>query len=233
MSHAVSPPRTPLYTWAMQASDKQPAATKRRRRPRISLLTLLLLVTVCVLAGGLWRASYSILPLSEEIDRLKREVGDVAVENPEHMHLQLGPSLNIDRYVRYRVYIPPDHVGLAVLNVKVEDRGKATHNETVSMIHPGESTVEMLVSRSAVGDFWTYKINTIPGCGGIAEGPMPPWYDDYGKSLGIAPKETPTGGVGDGESLDLIRQSTVREDGSAVEVVLTITMQPMPERLSP
>ncbi len=85
----------------------------RRRRPRVSLLSLLLLTTTAALAVGLYQARVNntrILarfgPLEAENKRLRAEQGALTVEDPKKVYAIRMPEIMEDVW-RYRVYLPP------------------------------------------------------------------------------------------------------------------------------
>ncbi len=72
---------------------------------RFSLLNLILLSTVFAMAVGLWRLGNEVVPLREEVNRLRREAGHLHIDDPTKLHA-IGIE-TVDRdYWRWRVYIP-------------------------------------------------------------------------------------------------------------------------------
>ena len=77
-----------------------------RRKPGVSLLTLLLLVTIGALAVGVWRAGESVVPLRGELLRLRRELGSLTIADPAEIHAQAIPMVALNSW-RWRIYLPP------------------------------------------------------------------------------------------------------------------------------
>ena len=86
-----------------------------RRRPRVSLLSLLLLTTTAALAVGLYRAREDNTrlealfgPLEAENKRLRAEQGVLTIEDPKQIHaIQIADPR--DDVWSFRVYLPPGH----------------------------------------------------------------------------------------------------------------------------
>jgi len=77
-----------------------------RVRPRLSLLTALLLTTIVGLAivvAQLWR---EVEPLRIDVRRLRTEVGNLTVEDPAKACIIAVPTSEVDTW-RWRVYLPP------------------------------------------------------------------------------------------------------------------------------
>lgn len=77
----------------------------QRRRPRVSLLSLLLLVSLLASATMttlLWR---EIGPLRAEVRRLRDETGQLTIDDPQRTHVIQVPTEGRDPQ-RYRVYLP-------------------------------------------------------------------------------------------------------------------------------
>ncbi|QDT67860.1 hypothetical protein MalM25_07670 [Planctomycetes bacterium MalM25] len=92
----------------MQKDSERP-----RRRPRVSLLNLLLLLTTAALAVGLYQARQENIrilarvgPLEAENKRLRAEQGALTVEDPQKVYAIRLPEI-MESVWRYRVYLPP------------------------------------------------------------------------------------------------------------------------------
>jgi hypothetical protein len=76
------------------------------RRPRFSLLTLLLLTTIVGLAivvGLQWR---ELDPLRRELRQLRSEVGHLTIDDPTKAYAIAVPAME-DNHWRWRLYLPP------------------------------------------------------------------------------------------------------------------------------
>lgn len=79
--------------------------TTKPRRPRFSLMNLLLLMTVAAMGVGLWRLNGELAPLRLEVEQYRNELGIIAVVDPEKVHaLRLPTEGNEPR--KYRVFLP-------------------------------------------------------------------------------------------------------------------------------
>jgi hypothetical protein len=76
-----------------------------RLRPQFSLQTLLLLFAVAALSIGLWQAGREVLPLREEIARLRQELGyfQVGDQTKIHIHRVKGKVPNA---WQWRLFLP-------------------------------------------------------------------------------------------------------------------------------
>ena len=77
-----------------------------RFRPRFSLLTTLLLMTIVGLSIAMWRTYLRLTVITEEVLRLRAEMGHVFVTDPDKVHaIQVRQAP--DSTVRWRLHFPP------------------------------------------------------------------------------------------------------------------------------
>ncbi len=75
------------------------------RRPRISLQTLLLLVTVIAMGLVIWQLNAELEPLRKEVRKLRDETGKLTINDPEKIHaIQMVTDYPLAW--KWRVYIP-------------------------------------------------------------------------------------------------------------------------------
>jgi hypothetical protein len=76
-------------------------------RPRISLLTTFLLLTIVGMAIVLTQLWREVAPLRAELRQLRKETGRLTIEDASKIHAIQVPIAEPDRW-RYRVYLPKD-----------------------------------------------------------------------------------------------------------------------------
>lgn len=179
-------------TESPQPSHEAPLAAAPRPRLRFSLLTLLLLLTIAALAVTVWRQSFEIEPLRQEVRRLRQEVGHLSIDDPHRIYaIQVSQMQSNIR--RYRVYLPNDrkyqiHLGLGEVAGRPRGQSKNAWLKKVAEassgssggIQSGESTLDVEVRRDPDGatkDHWeiVYQIN---GAGGGKIGTEIAWLND-------------------------------------------------------
>lgn len=101
-------------------------------RPRISLLTFLLLMTTLALGVSLWQIGQDIVPLRDTIRELREELGQFNVADFERVHVQRGETVSGNTW-KWRVYLPDQF-----------------------SLHAAEGILDEL----APGDFTTWKSNS-------------------------------------------------------------------------
>jgi len=79
-------------------------------RPRVSLLTLMFVMTIVALSFGLWQANrkYSSVlePLRNEVHRLRNETGQLQIDDPTKIHVRLSKVL-LERHTwEWRIHLP-------------------------------------------------------------------------------------------------------------------------------
>jgi hypothetical protein len=80
--------------------------TIRRWRPRFSLLNLFLFATIVCLAVALWRSQAHLKSVTQEVLRLRAEMGQVYVSDPNKVHA-IQVRQTEDGSSRWRLYLPP------------------------------------------------------------------------------------------------------------------------------
>jgi hypothetical protein len=76
-------------------------------RPRFSLLTILLLITIVGLMLVVWRQWREIGPLRAEVRRLRTEQGHLNIDDPTRIY-SIQAETEEDDVWMWRIYIPPD-----------------------------------------------------------------------------------------------------------------------------
>jgi hypothetical protein len=86
-----------------------PSAASRRRGPRFSLLSLVLLSTIVALAIGLYRTGQEVVPLRASITRLRKEIGYFPVDDESQVHVRRS-SVKIPTAWEWRISLPTPSV---------------------------------------------------------------------------------------------------------------------------
>jgi hypothetical protein len=80
-------------------------APAARRGLQFSLVTALLLVTIAALGVGLWRAGQVVVPLQQQVTRLKSKAGELEITEPLR-----AAAINLPAYDeltwRWRIFVP-------------------------------------------------------------------------------------------------------------------------------
>ncbi len=82
------------------------------RRPRFSLLTLLLLLTIAAIVVTVWQLYAELGPLRGEVKRLRNEVGELSVDDKTKLHAIRVPT-DAESTWKWRVWIPKGRATVA------------------------------------------------------------------------------------------------------------------------
>jgi hypothetical protein len=130
-------------------------------RPRISLLTFLLLMTTLALAISLWQIGQDIVPLRNTIRELREELGQFNVADLKRVHVQRGETVTGSTW-KWRIYLP-DQFSLFVAEGKWGElmpgdfvNWKQRNNlqeRSLSLNSVGQFTLELAVEEYG-GQWW-------------------------------------------------------------------------------
>jgi len=141
-----------------------------RGRPRFSLLTLLLVTTIAALGVTVWQLGREVVPLREEIRRLRDEVGDLVVEDKSKF---CAIRARTDEYLtwKWRLWIPPGQTYvLKYKSGKISEKAFDTYSASGTMYFE-ES-----------GEYWVaYRIRKDPRDGR--------WYGNLSREGGAMGKD--------------------------------------------
>jgi hypothetical protein len=157
-------------------------------RPRISLLTLLLLMTTLALAISLYQVGQDIVPLRNTVRDLREELGQFNVADFDRVHVQRGETVTGSVW-KWRIYLPSDftlHVGEGKLDEIVPGdfaswkMSKDLQSRSLSMNVGGQFTLEIAVEAHG-GKWWlkTATKNEVRGSGHLKGD----WYAELSNQI--------------------------------------------------
>ncbi len=108
-------------------------------RPRVSLLTVMLLLTIAGLGVGLWQAGREVAPLRAEVRRLRAEVGELSIDDPERIYVLPLDDDALERHTwKWRIFLPQVQVyAVHVATMRIPEIGDVAPNCS-STIRGGE-----------------------------------------------------------------------------------------------
>lgn len=124
------------------------------KRPRFSLLTLLLLTTIVALAVSLAILYRDFLPLQAEVARLRKELGELRVDDPSKLQA-IRVETDNELEWKWRVWIPEG----TVYRVRSHGdyslpRGYPQGGGTVYLREAGEHVLRYVIRRDSRDDRW-------------------------------------------------------------------------------
>jgi hypothetical protein len=161
-----------------------------RFRPRFSLLTTLLLMTIVCMAIVIilhWR---DVGPLRQEVYRLRQEIGYLTVADENKIYAIQVPVTDSDIY-RYRVYLPKNkkfnlYSRIWHLPARSSQLGKREWITTLAKwgsgssgsIESGEFTIDVQLRPDPEKKDQWLLVHRIPGRGSGTSGTLMPWLND-------------------------------------------------------
>ena len=153
-------------------------------RPRLSLLTALLLTTLvgmAIVIAQLWR---EVGPLRAEVVQLRNETGRLSIDVPSNLYaVEVRPEA--ERSWKWRVWVPKAEK--AVLNLQwgdVPEKGVPSPHNTMLM-GSGEHWVTLSVVRDDVSGRWLSYLATDIGSFSTVIQPHEHWFDEPEKFYGV------------------------------------------------
>lgn len=144
-------------------------------RPRISLLSALLLMTIVgltIVVAQLWR---EVGPLREEVRRLRDEVGVISVDDPAKVHV-IQVDTDDDLEWKWRVWLPENRVYVVrAYGDKVPKEGYPNFGGSIWLREPGEHVIRYQIERDPVSDQWYGELKTPTGSVGNDNQPWVEW----------------------------------------------------------
>src|SRR4051794_22261247 len=131
----------------------------RRLRPRLSLLTALLLITIAGMAlvvARLWR---EVGPLRAELCQLRNEVGRLSIDDPTKIHA-IEVRTNEPLFWKWRVWVPEGtRATVSAQWGRVPAIGLPTSVPAHGLV-PGEQWITMRAMRDAKDETWYARLET-------------------------------------------------------------------------
>lgn len=145
------------------------------RRPRFSLLTLVLVTTIVALAicvGMLYR---EVGPLRSELKRLRDELGELDVRDKSKIHAIHVPSGSKLEW-KWRIWIPEGATySLRSSGENIPDSGFPEFGGTVYLREPGEHVIRYVIERDPRRGGWAGKLVHDSGSVGSDAQPWVEW----------------------------------------------------------
>ncbi|MEN0109187.1 MAG: hypothetical protein AAF805_00545 [Planctomycetota bacterium] len=138
------------------------------RRPRISLLSLLLLTAVVALAATVALQWQELGPLRAENRRLRDEVGELSIDDPAKLH-----AIRVDtgepRTWKWRVWVPDGKAyRVCLADRAIPTNGFPDKDGSLIVDRPGEGVITFAIRRAIDGEGWRAKLSG--GSGSLGTG---------------------------------------------------------------
>lgn len=131
-----------------------------RHRPRFSLLTLLLLMTIAAMGIVIWPLWGEVEPLRTEVRRLRNEVGALSVEDETKFHAIAVPTSDEFTW-KWRVWIPPGrHYRVFYQGDAIPKAGYPASLGSISLGTSGEQWVEYRIRQDLRAGQWMGALAT-------------------------------------------------------------------------
>ena len=171
-------------------------------RPRLSLLSALLLMTIVgltIVLAQLWR---EVGPLREEVRRLRDEVGVISVDDPAKVHV-IQVDTDDDLEWKWRVWLPENRVYvIRAYGDKVPTEGYPNSGGSIWLREPGEHVIRYQIERDPVSDRWYGELKTPTGSVGNDNQPWVEWPAKTSTSGGVGKS---TQSFDPGKRIEIIR----------------------------
>lgn len=131
-----------------------------RFRPRISLLSAILLTTIVALAIGIAQIWREVGPLRAEVRRLRDEVGALSVADPtKPCAIRVRTT---DEFTwKWRLWIPEGRsYVLKHASDKIPKQGLAQSTGSITLDEPGETWIEYRIAPDPTAGIWMDRIRT-------------------------------------------------------------------------
>jgi hypothetical protein len=131
-------------------------------RPRFSLLTSLLVVTIVAMAIVIWQLYVEVVPLRVENRRLRDELGELSIEDDTQFHAILTPQLNPgDHAFKWRIWVPQGRrYVLRYASQSVPKQGYPQPGGMLAINDPGEQWIEYRVFKESDSGNWRDILDT-------------------------------------------------------------------------
>lgn len=157
-------------------------------RPRISLLTLLLLMTTLALAISLYQMGQDVVPLRNTVKDLREELGQFNVADLKRAHVRRGETVTSTAW-KWRIYLP-DQFSLRAGEGELDEfmpgdfatwkLNSDLKHHSLNLNELGQFTLELAVEEHG-GKWWikTATKNEVRGTTQLKDD----WYAELGKQV--------------------------------------------------
>jgi hypothetical protein len=135
-------------------------------RPRISILTALLLMTIAGMAIVIMQLWREVGPLRAETQQLRNETGRLSIEDPRKIHA-IEVRTNDTMMWKWRVWIPAGMKVNAMANWGTVPHEGVPNAQCGVELDPGERWVTLRVTRNSIDGDWIARIETSGSGSGV------------------------------------------------------------------
>src|SRR5262245_56522730 len=169
---------------------------------RFSLLTLLLVTTLVALSITIAMLYRELLPLRQEVARLRNEVGELHVSDATKLHM-IRVDTDSELEWKWRIWIPKGaSYHLRGYGELIPKEGFPTSGGTIDLREPGEHVIRYSIRRDPKDEQWYGTLQTDDASVGKDLQPWVKWPSHRSNSEGVGKS---TRGYTPGERVVLIR----------------------------
>jgi hypothetical protein len=179
-------------------------------RPRISLVSALLLMTIVALTVVVVLQWREVGPLRAEVRRIRDELGMLVVDDKSKIHV-FRVNTRDDLTWRWRIWLPEGQVVKVHVTDDIASNNGPTSFGTNWLRDPGEHVVEFRIDKDRQNDRWE---GTLYGDDGSVGGYNQPWVAWKSSSTNSSGVGTKTRSYDPGKRIVLIRH-VVTESAAA------------------
>lgn len=148
---------------------------RRSWRPRLSLLSLLLLMTIVGMAIVIARLWHEVGPLRAEVRKLRDEVGALSIDDPKKVYA-IQVRMTPDYVWKWRVWVPEGRSYLLkYAGENIPKAGIPKPNGFITVNKSGETWVQYNISPEAAATRWAGSLQTPGGSVGGASQDWVKW----------------------------------------------------------
>lgn len=163
-------------------SDETPS---RRKGARFSLLTLLLVTAIIALSVTVAMLYRELIPLREEVARLRNELGELNVEDPTKLHA-IRVETDNELEWKWRIWIPEGaSYRLRGHGGPVPKEGYPTTGGTTYLRESGEHVIRYRIRRDPRDGRWNGSLHSPTGSVGKDHQPWVEWSSRTSTSGGV------------------------------------------------
>jgi hypothetical protein len=185
-------------------------------RPRISLLTALLLMTIFGMAIVLMQLWREVGPMRVQLRQLRDEVGRLTIDDPRQFHA-IRVRSDSDYSWKWRVWIPEGRkYRIYMATQDIPKHGYPQSQGMVTLDQPGESWIEYRIAKDPNSNNWMDNLNTPSGSVGSSSQAWVAWNRRMSTGDGVEQK---TESMDPGKTILVTRQrvSKTATDTSQIE----------------